>query len=74
MMGSKMVNEINVCDEIDILYDNLVTQENSNQNDHRNDLMANLHATIEFLKAEILEKNNTIKSLLDYQTFFYKKR
>ena len=69
-----MVNKINVCDEIDILYDNLVTQEKSNQNDHRNDLMANLYATIEFLKAEILEKNNTIKSLLDNQFFFYKKR
>ena len=46
-----MVNKINVCDDIDILYDNLVTQEKSNQNDHRNE-MANLYATIEFLKAE----------------------
>ena len=51
-----MVNKINVCDEIDILYDNLVTQEKSNQNDHTNDLMANLYATIEFLKVETLEK------------------
>ena len=60
-------NKVNVLDEIDIFYENLITPGNSNQIDHRNDLMANLYATIEFLKAEILEKNIIIKSLLDNQ-------
>ena len=37
------------------------------------DLMANLYATVEFLKVEIREKNIIIKSLLDSQSILQKK-